>query len=176
MPAELSDAIAEAYVTAEDGGKVTWCLELRHPTFLDGLDPAPIRVCLDNEDQEFFLEADAPLNGGEEVTFRACPFELTTPESAEGVTSSAQLAIDNVSQELSSHLDSALTSTDPISVTIRAYCAGDTDEPGEIYEGLVLRQVRLTSTRAEGELTYEEIEKKAFPRVTYNRDDYPALQ
>lgn len=179
----MSPYIQEAMANAiDDGGHITWTVELNHSTFFEDGVYTPIRAHNDEADaadpeapRYLPLEDDAPFNPGGVVPFYPIPFMFVPPASDEGVSSKAKLAIESVSDQLARHLDGTLTTKEPITVIVRGYTARDTTEPGELFYGFMLRSVGLSSIRAEGELTFEEIEKKVFPNKFYTRDEYPNL-
>lgn len=70
--ASLSEALKEAYASADSEIIILHTLELRHPAFVDenGL-PTAIRVVRDNVNHICRLEESAPLNAGQDVEFVA---------------------------------------------------------------------------------------------------------
>jgi hypothetical protein len=175
VPATLTEAMQEAVATAPQGGQIVDTLEIMHPTFVEGGQPAPVRVCTDVVDRTFTLEAGAPLNAGQAVLFKAVPFEITLPESSDRGAAKARLALDVVTGELFAALDAALVTTSPITVVYRAFVSDAPSEPGEVYYGFVLRNASTQGVRLEGELSFEEIEFQSFPRAVYDRTLYPSL-
>jgi hypothetical protein len=184
----LSAAMKEAYASVPEDEMVLHTLELWHPGFLDEADvPTPIRVVLDDKDWSLTLEDTAPRDGGDAVSFKGLAFSLVPPGTSESGPTSARLALDSVTGELRKHLEAARDDPQAIEVIYRAWLLTaqfDDDvltgwepdpEPGEIFEGLVLRNVRLTATRAEGDCTFDAAQYRGFPRAVYDRTQYPAL-
>lgn len=120
----LTDAIAEAYASAPSNEPILDTLEIRHPDFTQ-----PIRVVNDYQNFDAFLEADAPLNPGEEVTFISMRFEFIRPEISKSTSPEIEMALDNVSGDIAGYLDTACQSPDLIEVTYRPYLASDPTAP-----------------------------------------------
>lgn len=78
--ASLSEALKEAYASADSEIIILHTLELRHPAFVDenGL-PTAIRVVRDNVNHICRLEESASLNAGQDVEFVAMAFDLELP-------------------------------------------------------------------------------------------------
>lgn len=172
---DLTAAIEEAYASASAGGLVYWTVELDHPTFLSGTTPTPVRVVNDLQNLTAQLEPSAPIGGGTYVTFTALAFDVVPPTADDKSTGKGQLIIDVVDGTLYGLLLQTLVTTAPVTVILRAYAHSDLTQPGELYTGMILRNINVTATRATGDLSYEEIESKIFPRILYDRTTYPAL-
>lgn len=111
LDATLSRAIAEAYTSASSDVVILHTLELRHPTFLDDDgQPTAVRIVRDHQDLIATLEADAPLNGGEEVTFVAMAFDIELPPIDTTPVPEVTVTIDNASRTLITYLDEATKS------------------------------------------------------------------
>lgn len=163
----LTVAMQEAYASAPRQHTILETLELDHPAF-----SSPVRVVTGvGEDQTL------PLGGGKgSATFVAMDIGVTLPGFSDDGPSQAKLRIDNVSGLLLPYLRDAVASTQPISITFRAYTTADISQPGDVISDLELREVTLTATAAEGTLSFREIETQAFPLRTYDLESYPALQ
>lgn len=159
--------MAEAYASAPRQHTILETLELRHPAFT-----TPVRVVTGvGEDQTL------PLGSGQgSAIFTAMDISVTPPGFSEDGPGQAKLRIDNVSGLLLPYLRDAVASTQPITVTYRAYTTADLSQPGDVITDLELREVTLTATAAEGTLSFKEIETQAFPLRTYDLESYPALQ
>lgn len=176
MADRLTALMEEAYAAAPADVGLIHMLSLHHATFEDG----PIHVCMG-------VEADitVTLETGATVTMTADPasdsqnrvlaFDFTPPGYSDDGPTSARLGLDNVSGKLMPHLKAAVGAGTAIAVIYRAYREDDLSEPGEVIEGMRLKSVELSPTRAEGDLTFEDTSTQAFPRVTYGIDEYPAL-
>ncbi|MGV6872559.1 DUF1833 family protein [Pseudochelatococcus sp. B33] len=163
----LTVAMQEAYASTPREHVIYETIELDHPAFA-----TPVRV-VTGTDEDMTL----PL-GGEQgsATFTAMDISVTPPGFSEDGPGQAKLRIDNVSGLLLPYLRDAIQSSQPISITFRAYTTADLTQPGDIISDLELREVTLTATAAEGTLSFREIETQAFPLRTYDLEFYPALQ
>lgn len=178
MPnATLSQALREAYAAAPADVVILHTLELRHSSFVDddGL-PTAIRVVRDNTDLTCRLEAGAPLNAGEMVTFIAMGFELELPTVDTAPVPEISITLDNVSREIVRHLDGAAESQDVIEVTYRPYLSTDLEGPQmEPPITLVLTEVSADVFRVTGRARMLDVGNKAFPAETYSATTFPGL-
>jgi hypothetical protein len=166
----LAAALVEAYAVADNSGDILDTLELDHPTF-----PAPLRFVNGVPIKDLYETVNLPVvPGGPAVPFTVVPFSFTRPSFDEGGASKAKLRVDNVSRALQEPLDEAVASDQPLTVIYRNYSTNDDDNP-EVISGLRMSNVALSALSAEGELSYEEIEMKAFPGETYSFDQYPGI-
>ena len=178
MPDEtLSQALAEAYASAPSDVVILHTLEIRHPTFVDddGNDTA-VRVVRDNRDLTATLEASAPLQNGEEVEFIAMGFDLELPPIDTAPVPEITVTLDNVTRELTKHLDSAVESQDMIEITYRPYLNNDTSGPQiDPPLTLVLTEVSVNVAHVTGKARMLDIGNKAFPSETYNASRFAGL-
>lgn len=178
MPnATLSQALREAYAAAPADVVILHTLELRHSSFVDddGL-PTAIRVVRDNVDLTCRLEAGAPLNAGEMVTFIAMGFDLELPPVDTAPVPEISITLDNVSREIVRHLDGAAESQEVIEVTYRPYLSTDLEGPQmEPPITLVLTEVSADVFRVTGRARMLDIGNKAFPAETYSATTFPGL-
>ncbi|MCA1400200.1 DUF1833 family protein [Bradyrhizobium sp. BRP56] len=87
-----NEALLEAHASCPPSARIYYTLELWQSSF-----DQPARVVANvGDDMAFGLEAGAPRNAGETVTFIACPFEAGYPEQKEGQPPSTTIKIDNV--------------------------------------------------------------------------------
>src|SRR5580700_6806319 len=112
-------------------------IELRHPAFIDEHgDPIALRFVNNPDDILATLEVDAPMNGGEAVTFLASRFEHVKPDSPESGLPQAQIAVWNVTRELSPWMSLAVTSVAPVQLSLRQFLGDDLSEPCFVLHGL----------------------------------------
>ena len=173
----LSEAIREAYAAAPSDVVILHTLELRHPAFEDDEgNPTSIRVVRDHVDLTARLEASAPLDAGEMVTFVAMAFDLSLPPVDVAPVPEITVTIDNVSREIVRHLDAAATSQDKIEITYRPYLSTDLEGPQmDPPITLVLTEVEADVFRVTGRARMLDIGNKAFPSITYTAGKFPGL-
>lgn len=167
----LSDALDEAYASAPSSEVVLHTLEIRHPDFTQ-----PIRVVRDHQDFDAYLEADAPENPGEEVTFIAMAFDFTLPEVTKSTSPEIEIGLDNVSGEISAYLDIAANSPDLIEVTYRPYLASDPSGPSMNPPlTLTIRSVTADIFRVKAVAGFADLANKKFPSQTYDTERFAGL-
>ncbi len=165
----LSVALEEAYAAVDVKGDILDTIEIDHPTF-----GVPLRFVRGTPIRGVRETLQLPVAGNPAADFTIVEFSFTRPGQQEGGTTKAKIRVDNVSRLLQVVLREAAASDQAFDITYRAYSTLDPNNP-EIYDGLRMASVSLSALSAEGDLYYEEIEMKAFPGLTYNLDDYPAL-
>lgn len=165
----LSVALQEAYAVADVSGDLYYTLEFDHPTF-----DAPKRFVQGTRIEGEYETVTLPVPGNSSASFTVVDFSFSLPGQEEGGVSRARVSVDNVSGELQDALRGAISSDYPFSLTYRTYSTNDLNNP-EVYFGLKLRSVSLNAYSADGELSYEEVDMQAFPRLTYDLSLYPAL-
>lgn len=167
---DIGDELREYYFSAPaDAGALT-TIELRHPSFTE-----PVRLVNDMADLVATLEDDAPANAGETVTFMACQFEATKPESAEQGLPSFSLAIQNVTRQLDPYQDQALAVAAPIDMSIREYMVDDTSAPQQVIHGLNAKTSTSGILRVTVQAGFEDLLNKSFPFKLYRTSEYPTL-
>lgn len=173
----MSEALKEAYASAPSQVVVLHTLELRHPNFLDDNNqPTAIRVVRDHADLTATLEAGAPLNGGQAVTFLALAFDLKLPEQQDkGGIPEFVVSIDNASREIMPWLDKAVLSLVPITLTYRCYLSNDTSAPHMDPVTASLRGIEATPMRVTARASFPDLANKRFPGFDYTAADFPAL-
>lgn len=168
----LSEAIKEAYATAPSGEVILHTLEFRHPEFT-----TPLRVVRDKADLDATLEAEAPENAGEVVTFVQYAFDLELPDVTDGSSPELTLTIDNVSRDIVAYLDLAANSQDLIEVTYRAYLSTDTTSPqNDPPLTMTLRDVECDIFQIKARCGFGNFANKPFPKDVYDLTTFPALQ
>lgn len=173
-----SAALAQAYATAPEDEIVLDTLELLHPTFVDDEgNPIPVRVVNDHDDLVCTLEDTAPLNPGEEVTFKAGRFVFQRPPETESAAlPEVQVKVDNVSKYLTPFLDKAKESLDPITLIWRPYCTSDLGGPHMNPPMMLsLRGVSVTMTSVQGRAGFADIGNRRFPAIEYVGRNFPGL-
>lgn len=167
----LSEAIKEAYATAPSGDIILHTLEFRHPDFTQ-----PLRVVRDRQDLNATLEATAPENPSEEVTFVQFAFELELPDVTTGSSPELLLTMDNVSRDVMTYLDLAANSADLIEITYRPYLSTDTSEP-QMNPPLTMtvKEVEADIFRITARCGFGDFANRPFPRDVYDLSRFPGL-
>jgi hypothetical protein len=167
----LSEAIKEAYASAPVGVINYFTLEFRH-----SLITSPIRVVRDSINLEATLEAGAPLNPGEAVTFIAYGFDITKAEvSAQGVPQ-VHIEIDNVDRSIVSSIEAVLASTEPVQLTFREYISTDLTTPqNDPPLHMEVMSVTADVFRVKIVAGWPNLMNKRFPTTAYNSYRFPAL-
>lgn len=168
-----TQAIREAYASTTSD-VMLGTVELRHPAFLEDGEPVALRFVGDGVNHDLLLEAEAPVNAGEVVTFTAMPFGFTPPSSEEGQVPSVSFWIDNVSSHVHRHLQAAVRVRAPILVTWREYIAGLAG-PQQRIDGIELANVKVSATRATASARLNDWPDRLFPGRIYTRDAFPTL-
>lgn len=175
MPDPWTSSWAEAEATAPAGVKQYDTLELRHPAFADSAGPFALRIVNGTDDQVLTLEAGAPLNGGEAVTFTAVAFRAERPEIAEGRIPSSRITIDNVARGLLPYLEAAVAYRADLVVCFRQYRSDDTSEPAYGPIEFLLRNVRVSNGSITGTATLQNLANKRFPGRVCTIEQFPGL-
>lgn len=168
----LSEALKEAYASAPNNIVIVHTLEIRHPAFSE-----PIRVVNDYQPVEAALEANAPLNPGELVTYQAFSFELTLPEVMEKGIPELGIKIDNVSREIIRNIELAIPQPDKLEVTYRAYLSNDlaagphNDPPLH----LTITSIEADAFAINAKASIADFINKKFPNKEYDETRFPGL-
>ena len=168
----LSEAIREAYASAPADLVIIHTMELRHSTFAGGV----IRIVQAHKDLEATLEASAPLNPSETVTFKAFAFQFTLPSISEQANPTVTLAIDNVDRSMLMNVEKTLGSDTTIKLTYRPYLSDDLSGP-QFDPPLHLEFVNISADvfRVTGKARFPDLTNIKFPRVLYTTANFPGL-
>lgn len=167
----LSEALKEAYASAPVGLIIYHTLEIRHSSFTE-----PIRIVRDLEDLTATLEDDAPVNGGEEVTFVRYAFDFVKPEVNSAGVPQMQITIDNVDRIIGASIEGALGSTDLVEVTYREYIS--TDLTGPQNDPPITLQVMAVSVdmfKVTATCGFPDLMNRKFPTLEYTSETFPGL-
>lgn len=174
----FSEAYAEAIAVAPATRAMLDTLEMRHSEFRDeNGNPYAIRIVNDHEDLTATLEADAPMDAGEEVLFLALPIEVSGPDETDSSeTPSISIAVDGVSQHVVKQLDLAVQTLEPVLITFRVYASDDTSGPAMLPAiTMTLRDVEVGEMRITARASFFDPTNRAFPRQDYVAASYPGL-
>jgi len=122
---------------------------------------------------------------GTEVTFtgdpdstsrnRLAPFDFVPPGSSDTGPTPAKLTVESISGKVYPILREAIGSGMEVTVAYRCFRAADPSEPIDVITDLKMKSVTLSPTSASGDLAFEEVATQAFPRRTYDLENYPGL-
>ena len=173
----LEQALKEAYASAPSDVVILHTLEFRHPNFKDELNqPSAIRVVLDHADHSLKLEASAPLNANDYVTFVKFAFEFTLPEVQNSAVPEIIITMDNVSREIEDNLALAVASPYKVEVTYRPYLSTDDTKPQmDPPLTLTLTHVEADDFKVTARASYGDAANKAFPSELYTASRFPGL-
>ncbi|WP_018261882.1 DUF1833 family protein [Methylobacterium sp. WSM2598] len=174
MPITSNRAWEEAAATVDAHQRILPTLEFLHSTFVENGAPAPIRAVQNTEDMAFTLEAEAPLNSGETVTFKGIPFGVEYPR-IDKLGVEAPIWLDNVNREVGRFLEPAARLNEPVVCIFRGYLLSDPTTVGHGPFRLQLRSVRRRGARLEGSLVISDPTKLRVMREIYDQIRFPAL-
>lgn len=168
----LSEALKEAYASADTSVVIVNTLELRHPAFT-----TPIRVVADFAPVSAKLETNAPINGGQTVTFEAFAFEFSLPEVIERGIPEMGIRIDNVSREIMRNIELAIPQPDKLEVTYRAYLSnsltlGPQNDP-PLH--LTITSIEADAMSITAKASIADFVNKKFPSKDYDERQFPGL-
>lgn len=175
----MTDALAEAAALAPDD-EVFWeTIEFRHPSFVDeNGDPDSLRLVANTEDLVAPLEADAPIKGGQYVTFHKSAFSgALRPAIEPGATPEIEITIDNVNRAIMEYLDLAMAAAVPLVMAYRIYLDtaiedGPQRDPVDTFEvSEVTVGVNSVTVKARTGIDL----RGAFPVRTYDINSFPGL-
>lgn len=168
----LSAAIVEAYASAPDGLVILDALEVWHPAFTMAL-----RVVNDGAALDARLEADAPREAGQVVTFIPLAFRLRPPEAGPEAPGTLELEIDTAGREIVAEIDRAVADPAPVALIWRRFIAAEAlAGPDLAVRGLVLRRVSATPLQMSSEAGWQDLVNERWPRLVYDRARFPTLE
>ena len=122
------------------------------------------------------MEASAPADPGDLVTFIGCPIEVTLPEHSTSGVPEAELSVDNVSRLLMPQIRRANETTEPIMATYREYLLSRrTIGPELVVDGFAVRRARATLMRVSASLGFFDLLNARWPTEIYTTEDYRGL-
>jgi hypothetical protein len=118
----LSEALAEAQALAPADQVIRHTVEIRHEDFVDeNGDRDSLWMISDSEPLTAPLEDDAPVKGGQWVTFAAVGFNFALASIEPGTTPEIEITIDGVTRAIIAYLDLAMESGKTVTVAYRPY-------------------------------------------------------
>jgi hypothetical protein len=167
----LSQAIREAYASAPNTDVAFHTLEIYHPSFT-----TPIRVVRDFVDLSAKLESTAPRDASTYVTFIGYAFDIVPPEVSTTGVPQCQITIDNVSRDIMANLESAVTTSTPITVIYRMFLSSDLTGPqNNPPMALTIISISADVFKITATATFGDLVNKRFPSQNYTIDTFPGL-
>jgi hypothetical protein len=173
-----SAAVAEARAFARVDEPELITLAFYHSAFVDSLGAQiALYVVNDFEALQATIEAGAPLDAGEEVTFQPVPMRVVFPEeSDDNRNPGASIEISNVLRALSPHLRAAAGTMEPVRMIVRTYLPSDTSAPHEMPPlSLELTGAETDGVNVRFGASYGDVANFPFPAVSYTAEGFPAL-
>jgi hypothetical protein len=166
-----SAAIKEAYASCPAHLVELSTVEIYHPSWSD-----PVRLVRDRANLVATLEATAPNNPSQSVTFTAFPFDFQLPAKGEG-RQELRLRVSNASRLLMPALEEMdLSDADPVRVIYRPYLSNDLSEPAiNPPLSLVVRGITADVQAVTVSCGYADFANRRFPRTLYRIEDFPGL-
>lgn len=167
----LTLALREAYASAPANVVIHHTLELRHPNFT-----SPIRVVRDYEDLTATLEATAPANPSESVTFVRFAFDFTKPEVSPNGIPQMSIEMDNVDRSIVANIEAAMTSTELVTATYREYISTDLTAPqNDPPIHMTIMSISADVFRVKAVAGFPDLMNRRFPSTEYDSETFPGL-
>lgn len=167
----LSQAIREAYAAAPADVIIYHTLEINHPAFSH-----PIRVVRDTAVLTATLEAAAPHNPGQAVTFVGFRFDIVPPEVGPTAIPQCVIEIDNVDRSILAQVEAAMTTTSLITCIYRQFISSDLSAPQNNPPlTLTLFSISANVFRIKAAAGFDDLQNRRFPGVEYTSEVFPGL-
>jgi hypothetical protein len=172
----LSQALKKAAAAAPIDYAVLYAYELYHPSMAE-----PARIVNNMVPIEAGLEADAPRNPSEVVTFMASAIRVSRPpEGDQSDAPQINIEIDNVSSVLTQALRVARSTPayalQPWELIERIYCSNDLTAPDQLPPMTVtLTNVSYNATTATLTASFGDPVNVSVPRETFKPEQYVGL-
>lgn len=170
-----STAWAQASASVPKDRVQLYTLEFNHIFFHDeGGDPVAVRYVADTRDQVLRIEAGAPMNAGQDVTFMRAWFDLTWPK-LEDMSFQGTIAVDNIGREITPFMIDASKSGQEIQMILRCYIS---TAPTIVARGphyFTLFGAEITGDRFTATYAIALPDSYKFLRDTYDQKRFKAL-
>lgn len=166
----LSLALKEAYASATED-IIYYTLEFRHQLL-----PEPIRIVHDHNDLVANLEANAPVDADQEVTFIRYVFDVQKPEVSPNGVPTMEITIDNVSRQIVAAIEYVMGSAQPIKATFREFISSDLSGPANdppLHFDVL--SISVTVFNVTMKLGFVNLMNKQFPTLAYESETFPSL-
>ena len=147
-------------------------IELSHSAFV----PQVHRLVQGFQNLEATLEADAPFNGGELVTFSAAAFKISIPEKSVKGRQDLTCTIFGASYEIIEQLElQAKANREPVKITFREFESGDLSAPASVPITMTVLNPTAASDSVSFSATFADVINKQFPSIFYKLETHPGL-
>lgn len=170
----LSEALKEASSRVDHNAQTLEAIELRHSTFIQG----PIRAVSYPNPVDITLEADAPADAGQTVTFASVAFRAKQPDLSSDPDARAQIAIDGLVATVQPFVAQANKTGEPILATLRFYHFNtDGDVVGEMVDRHQLEWLNMASDALTTQMTFGYVNgaNQKVPNENYTAESNPGL-
>lgn len=162
-----TDAIKEAFATANSKVAILETIEVSHPAIPSG----SLYLVKDWQDLTFTLET------GIQQLFTAAGFEIQMPARSEQGIQDLTILIDNTDLQVSDFIKETLNfPNEPVTIKYRPYMSNDLTTP-QMDPPLVLylSGARISAKSVSATATFADIINKTFPNELYTKERFPAL-
>lgn len=153
-------------------------LEFRHPQFLDDAgNKIAARIVRDVADLYAPIEAGAPMDAGQWVSFSSVPFDIVPMSEDATANPEVTISVDNISRLLEPYLEIASASTQPVEVTYRPYLSNAIQDGCQMVKPYTMIVSSAISTVSNVTITarMEDILNRAFLWKIVTSDVYPSM-
>lgn len=162
----------DVFASNVKGVKEYVTLELSHSAF----NPTVHRLVAGNENITATLEANAPYNAGETVTFLKAGFDVSRPE--EGVKGRQDLTctIFGASVDIVEQLElQAAANREPIKLRFRAFRSDDLSAPVGDPISMTVLNPKVQADKVSFQAVFADLINKQFPSIFYKLETHPGL-
>lgn len=173
-----SDAVNEAFASSPVNDTLYDTIELIHPSFTDDNgNPTTIRAISGATKKMCRMEEGAPENSGQLVEFLPIPFKVTLPGFAPDSIPSIRIDMDNVTRQMSKHVEEGVAFYDPIVMVYRPYLESNRLNGPELNPPYIMElgAITLDTFKASATATLTNIGNRGFPSKKYTPDVFRGL-
>jgi hypothetical protein len=174
-----SEAYAEAVSYGVAGDPPLLTVAIHGADIVDPVTGEPVALYLVNDFQPLVatLEADAPLDAGQPVTFTPMQMRVVLPsESDTQRVPEATIEFAGVSRHITPYLRAAAQARSTITIIGRTYLPSDLSGPHELPPlRLSVRAASVDAQLVRVTAGYGDVVNVPFPQVLYSLADFPAL-
>lgn len=175
-----SEAYAEAVAYGVAGDPPLITVAVYGDSITDPLtgDPVALYMVNDYTPLTATLEADAPLDAGEQVTFVPVQMRVTFPTESEAERNpAATIEFAGASREVTPYLRAAAASRLPVTLMIRTYLPSDLSGPHELPPMRVqVRDVEVNAQLVTVQASLGDVVNVPFPQKLYEQAKFPTLE